>query len=91
VRIPPKTSGSRIVTVTVALVSASVLLSGCTVPASDDLSSEIQAVIDDPMFAGGGWGIYAVDLETGDPVYELKSKSRSRPQPCSIFSAVKSD
>ncbi|WP_339622190.1 D-alanyl-D-alanine carboxypeptidase/D-alanyl-D-alanine-endopeptidase [uncultured Salinibacterium sp.] len=70
---PAKTSGPKILTGTAAVACATMLLSGCTAPANDELSSEIQAVIDDPMFTGGGWGIYAVDLETGDPVYELNS------------------
>lgn len=39
--------------------------------AREKLSADIHTVIDDPMFAGGGWGISAVDLETGEPVYEL--------------------
>ncbi|MGM1016929.1 MAG: D-alanyl-D-alanine carboxypeptidase/D-alanyl-D-alanine endopeptidase [Actinomycetota bacterium] len=53
------------------VVIATSLLSGCTPSEDDTLRLEIQDVIDDPAFAGAGWGISVVDLETGDSVYEL--------------------
>ncbi len=72
-QIPANTSVKRVLTGASALICASVFLSGCTGPVNERLTSEIQAVIDDPMFTGGGWGVYAVDLATGDTVYELNS------------------
>ncbi|MBA8816348.1 D-alanyl-D-alanine carboxypeptidase/D-alanyl-D-alanine-endopeptidase (penicillin-binding protein 4) [Microbacterium halimionae] len=67
------TSPSRLNSGAVALVCTVVVLSGCTASVDGELNSAINEVTDDPMFAGGGWGIFAIDLDTGETIYELNS------------------
>ncbi|MBB2976187.1 D-alanyl-D-alanine carboxypeptidase/D-alanyl-D-alanine-endopeptidase (penicillin-binding protein 4) [Microbacterium endophyticum] len=57
----------------IALLLSAVMLAGCTGSDDGELQSAIEDVTEDPMFAGGGWGILAVDIETGETVYELNS------------------
>jgi serine-type D-Ala-D-Ala carboxypeptidase/endopeptidase (penicillin-binding protein 4) len=58
-----------------ATAMAILLAAGC---ASERVSPELRAVMDDPRFTGGRWGLHVIDQVSGEVLYTLGPRERFR-------------
>lgn len=73
---PPR---RRSATVRAMRLAALALLFGSSVLAQTTVPPSLREVLDDPFWRGADFGLYAVDLDTGDALVELAARRRFAP------------